>query len=101
MTTPDADCPPWCAGHLAGPHGLEHRTVIGDVRIAHVHTPDATLTRWAIRRPTHDSPDRLAQLWHDLAAASELLRRHTGGVQPQPVRRHAAAGSPRASLTSV
>jgi hypothetical protein len=73
VSAPDADCPPWCAEHVNGLSGLEHRVVVGDVQLTRTRTSGATLTRWAIRRKAVRSPQQSYRLWEDFIAASALV----------------------------
>ena len=69
-----ADCPLWCAGHVGDTSGLEHRVVVGDVRLTRVNDSGVRRTICAVRRRGGRNPADAARLSADLIAASGLLR---------------------------
>lgn len=69
------DCPPWCAQHVTGLGGEEHRAVVGDVRLTLSGDSGARRAIYAVRRRAARTPAEMAQLAEDLTAAGLLLRR--------------------------
>lgn len=68
-------CPSWCAEDVTDATGVQHRLLVGDVRLTRVNAPGARRTMCAIRRRPERTPAQVAQLCEDLAAAGHVLRR--------------------------
>ena len=68
-------CPPWCAEHVAGPGGVEHRATVGDVRLTLTGDSGGRRAICAVRRRAARTPAEMARLVSDLTAAGVLLRR--------------------------
>lgn len=63
------ECPLWCAEDVAGPEGVSHRLVLGDVRLVQTHGS----TVCQVRRRLGRSPEEKARLHANLSAAASLL----------------------------
>ena len=73
-----ADCPWWCVEDVTDATEVQHRVVVGDVRLTRVHVPGGRRTTFAVRRRSGRTAAQVARLCEDLGAVSELLRREYG-----------------------
>src|SRR5947209_384044 len=64
------ECPSWCDEHVAGPDGVVHRAVLGDVRLTRTH--ESTVCQ--VRRRAARTRVEEARLSASLATAARLLR---------------------------
>jgi hypothetical protein len=57
---------------------MQHRAVIGDVRLTRVDVSGSRRTTCAVRRRDERTPAQVAQLHEDVSAAIEVLRKELG-----------------------
>ena len=69
-----ASCPPWCSEHASGAVGVQHRVVIGDVRLTRTNDFGVRRTTCAVRRRVERTPEEMTLLCEDLVTAGNLLR---------------------------
>jgi hypothetical protein len=95
----DRKCPPWCAEHIAGPGGGQHRVLFGDVRLTLVGDSGASRAIYAVRRRAGRTPAEMAELTANLYAAGDLLRGEYG--PRQLLRRREGRGPATVALVSA